>query len=195
MTLKYFSVASGIAGFERALKDHEIVGYSEIDKDAISVYEKHFPNHKNYGDFTKIDYATLPDFDIAVGGLPCQPYSICGNRFGADDERDLFGAFYEMLKVKKPRMFIVENVPGMMVSGGSIDAICTDLCSLGYEIDVYTVDASDCGVPQKRIRIFICGRYHGKTLDGTQYCIHKKKLKPKREDHMSNCWRDIRKRC
>lgn len=73
--LTYFSTFSGVGGFEVALHkvfpDVTCLGFSEIDKYAISVYLKHFPNHKNYGDITKIDIDKLPDFDLLVGGFPC----------------------------------------------------------------------------------------------------------------------------
>ena len=58
------------------------VGYSEIDKPAISVYERHFKGVKNYGDITKINTEQLPDFDCLVGGFPCQAFSIAGRRRG-----------------------------------------------------------------------------------------------------------------
>ena len=73
--LKVFSMFSGIGGFEVGLVnssyDFEVVGFSEIDKYAVSIYQKHFPGHKNYGDATKINTDDLPDFDLLVGGFPC----------------------------------------------------------------------------------------------------------------------------
>lgn len=73
--LRVFSVFSGIGGFELGLLnseyEFEIVGYSEIDKWAISIYEKNFKDVKNYGDTTEINTRELPDFDLLVGGFPC----------------------------------------------------------------------------------------------------------------------------
>ena len=78
--MKYFSACSGIGGFElgiqRVFPEAECVGFSEIDKYAIQVYSKHFPTHKNYGDITQV--TDLPDFDLFVGGFPCQPFSVAG---------------------------------------------------------------------------------------------------------------------
>ena len=117
--MKYFSTFSGIGGFEKAIQDvfpdWECVGYSEIDKYAIQIYKKHFPNHKNYGDITKIDIKNLPDFDLLLGGSPCQDLSISKmNRQGLQGEKSkLFFKFIEILEVKKPKFFLLENVASM----------------------------------------------------------------------------------
>ena len=79
---------SGIGGFELGLpKEWECVGYSEINKYADKVYQFHFPNHKNYGDATKIDAEQLPNFDLICGGFPCQSFSIAGKRKGFSDKK------------------------------------------------------------------------------------------------------------
>ena len=119
MEIKYFSTFSGIGGFEKAIHDiipnAKCVGFSEIDKYAKSVYLKHFPSHKDYGDITKIDIQALPDFDLLVGGSPCQDLSIAKkDRKGLQGDRSgLFYKFVEILKVKKPKYFILENVFSM----------------------------------------------------------------------------------
>ena len=69
------------------LQQWECVGYSEIDKYAIQVYEKHFKGVKNYGNARDIIPGDLPDFDILVGGFPCQSFSIAGKRGGFEDTR------------------------------------------------------------------------------------------------------------
>jgi len=117
--MKYFSAFSGIGGFEQAIHsvfpDAECVGFSETDKYAIQVYKKHYPNHKNYGDITKIDITGLPDFDMLVGGSPCQDLSIAKkDRKGLrGDKSRLFYKFVEILEKKKPRWFLLENVASM----------------------------------------------------------------------------------
>ena len=88
---------------------------SEIDKYAIQVYEKHFPNHKNYGDITKIQSNSLPDFDLLVGGFPCQSFSIAGKRGGFEDTRGTL--FFEIARIigeKQPRLLLLENVKGLL---------------------------------------------------------------------------------
>lgn len=116
--MKYLSLFSGIGGFEKAIQDiipeAECVGFSEIDKYAISVYQRHF-QHKNFGDISKIDIENLPDFELLVGGSPCQDLSIAKkDRKGLDGSRSgLFYKYVEILKVKKPKWFILENVNSM----------------------------------------------------------------------------------
>jgi DNA (cytosine-5)-methyltransferase 3A len=117
--MKYFSTFSGIGGFENGIlanfPDAQCVGYSEIDKFAIQAYESHFPTHKNYGDITQIDIPNLPDFDLLVGGPPCQDLSIAKkDRQGLSGSRSgLFWKFVEILRIKKPKWFLMENVNSM----------------------------------------------------------------------------------
>lgn len=116
--IKYFSMFSGIGGFElgiqRAIKQSECIGFSEINKDAITVYNKHF-EHKNYGNATAIDPRELPDFDLLVGGFPCQAFSIAGKRAGFEDTRGtLFFEIARILSVKKPKLCVLENVEGLL---------------------------------------------------------------------------------
>lgn len=78
--IKYFSTFSGIGGFELGIDNAaaelgiatECIGFSEVDKFATSVYQRHFPNTRNYGDITKINTDELPDFDLLVGGFPAK---------------------------------------------------------------------------------------------------------------------------
>ena len=105
--ITYFDSFSGIGGFALAIQDiipnAECVGFSEIDKYAKQIYLKHFPDHKDYGDITQIDIANLPDFDLLVGGSPCQDLSIAKkDRKGLQGDRSgLFFKYVEILKIKK----------------------------------------------------------------------------------------------
>ena len=114
-TIKYFSMFSGIGGFEHGIEkantqtQFECVGYSEIDKYAVSIYEKHYPNHINYGDATRINTEDLPSFEFLVGGFPCQAFSIAGKRRGFDEARGtLFFEIARVLRDKKPTYFLLE---------------------------------------------------------------------------------------
>jgi len=137
------------------------IGFSEIDKYATKVYQHHFPTHKNYGDITKIDEKELPDFDLLVGGFPCPSWSIAGKRGGFEDLRgQLVFDIIRILRGKKPRMFVLENVKGILShdKGNSMEVICEALCESGYAIDFEVLNSKDFGVPQNRERVFIIGK-------------------------------------
>lgn len=142
-----------------ALQQPHCVGFSEIDKYAVQNYSKHF-NHKNYGDISKIDWNTVPDFDLLTGGSPCQDFSIAGKRAGIKGERSgLVWEYIRCLEEKKPRYFIWENVKGVMSSRGGFDFanILTAFSEAGYDLQWQVLNAKDFGVPQNRERIFIIG--------------------------------------
>ena len=139
------------------------VGYSEIDKYAIQIYEKHF-NHRNYGDITTLDPATLPDFDLLVGGFPCQSFSIAGKRRGfADTRGTLFFDIARILQTKKPRLLLLENVKGLLShdNGQTFKTIISTLDELGYDLQWQVLNSKNHGVPQNRERIFIVGHLRG----------------------------------
>jgi len=142
------------------LEQWECIGYSEINKYAIQIYEKKFPKHKNYGDITKINTKELPDFDLLIGGVPCQSWSIAGKRGGFDDERgNMWFQCFRILKAKQPKFFLFENVKGLLShdGGNSMERICEELCKCEYAIDFEVLNSKDFGVPQNRARVFIIG--------------------------------------
>lgn len=161
--MKYLSLFSGIGGFEIGIensnKDFECVGYSEIDKFAMNIYENHF-DHKNYGDITKAEVSELPDFDLLVGGFPCQSFSIAGKGLGFEDTRGtLFFDIIRVLIVKKPKYFLLENVRNLLShdKGNTFSTMMSNLLALGYNIRWDVLNSKDFGVPQSRERIYIRG--------------------------------------
>ena len=170
-TIKYFSMFSGIGGFEYGIEkantqtDFECVGYSEIDKYAVSIYEKNYPNHINYGDATKINPKDLPDFEFLVGGFPCQAFSIAGKRRGFNEARGtLFFEIARILRDKKPRYFLLENVKGLLSheGGETLETIFRVCDELGYNVSWAIYNSKNYGVPQNRERVFIKGYFRGK---------------------------------
>ena len=139
------------------------IGYSEIDKYAIQIYEKHF-NHKNYGDITKIDETSLPDFDLLVGGFPCQAFSIAGKRGGFEDTRGtMFFEIVRIIREKQPRLLLLENVKGLLShdKGRTFYTIISTLNELGYDLQWQVLNSKNHGVPQNRERVFIIGHLRG----------------------------------
>ena len=173
--MRYFSMFSGVGGFElgiqRAFDNRpnirngaECVGYSEIDKYAIKVYERNFSGHTNFGDATNINPTELPDFDLLVGGFPCQAFSIAGKRAGFDDTRGtLFFDIARILKEKQPRNLVLENVKGLLSHDGgrTFTTILGVLADLGYFVEWQVLNSKNFGVPQNRERVFIVGHFGG----------------------------------
>lgn len=154
-------LSSESSGFSLASSVRPVcVGFSEIDKYASAVLRYRFPNVKNYGDITKIDWSTVPDFDLLVGGSPCQDFSIAGKRQGLSGLRSgLFNEYVRCLEEKKPSHFIWENVKGVMSSGGGrhFGIILNSLAEAGYSLSWQVLNAKDFGVPQNRERVFVVG--------------------------------------
>ena len=166
--VKVFSMFSGIGGFELGLEQsnlpHELVGYSEIDNYAISVFQSKFKGVKNYGDATRIRGDELPDFDLLVGGFPCQAFSVAGLQKGFDDTRGTL--FFDIARVcseKRPRYLVLENVKGLLShdKGKTFQTILRVLSDLGYGIEWQVLNSKDFGVPQNRERVFIVGYLGG----------------------------------
>jgi DNA (cytosine-5)-methyltransferase 1 len=139
------------------------IGYSEIDKYAINTYEGHY-EHRNYGDATAIDANGLPDFELLVGGFPCQAFSIAGKRRGFDDTRGtLFFDVARILKHKRPRHLVLENVKGLLSheQGETFQTILGVLADLGYRVEYMVLNSKNFGVPQNRERVYIVGHLRG----------------------------------
>jgi DNA (cytosine-5)-methyltransferase 1 len=236
--MKYFSMFSGIGGFEYGIQrlcnqreeisrgrteigseegqseqllrptDFEglsCVGYSEVDKYAIEIYEKHFGSnvqssegiqqrgdnkylpspdgsklssesfcsykegidgHKAFGNVETITWDDVPDFDLLVGGFPCQAFSVAGKRMGFDDCRGtMFFEIARCLRKKQPSVFLLENVKGLLShnKGETFTTILTTLDELGYNVQWQVLNSKDFGVPQNRERVFIVGYLRGQS--------------------------------
>ncbi len=158
--IKLFEMFAGYGGASFALKkigiEHEVVGYSEIDKYAIQCYEQ---NHKgkNYGDCTKINPNELPDFDLLTGGFPCQAFSVAGKGLGELDTRGtLFHEIIRIAEVKKPKMMLLENVKGITFKKHqeTFQKILNELDRIGYVVKWKVLNSKDYGIPQNRERVF-----------------------------------------
>lgn len=162
---KYLSVFTGIGGFDIPLleRSFECIGWSEIDKYAIEVFKMNFPEeaNKNVGDITQIDCNELEDFDILVGGSPCQSFSISKrNRNGLEGKSGLFEHYVRILREKQPRWFIWENVRGVLSCNKGEDwkYICKAFGDAGYNFYWQLLNTKDYGVPQSRPRIYVVGQ-------------------------------------
>ena len=167
----FIDLFAGIGGFHLAFHNvgAECVFASEWDNAARLTYETNFkkisPNifDKGHfvGDITKVDKKSIPDFDILCAGFPCQPFSQAGYRKGfADIRGTLFFEIAEIIKIKKPKAFFLENVRGLYSHDGgrTFETIKRALMDdLGYSFHHSIVKASDHGLPQHRPRLFMVG--------------------------------------
>ena len=158
--MKFLELCAGIGGFRQALENLgcECVGWSEIDKYAIKLYSAWYNDDCNFGDVTKIEAETLPDFDLLVGGFPCQAFSIAGKRMGFDDTRGtIFFDFARIMKAKKPKFAIFENVKGLLNHDGgkTYETILQTLNELGYDAQWGILNTKFHGLPQNRERVYI----------------------------------------
>jgi len=149
-------------GLRRSGVNHNVVGYSETDKDAIELYHYNFPDIHNYGDITLINPEEVPDFDLFTGGFPCQPFSTVGKRQGQEDERGrgtLFGDIIRICEAKQPQYILLENVKGLRTGKmkATFDIILDELHRIGYDTKAVVLNSKDYGVPQTRERLWIFG--------------------------------------
>ena len=158
--MKFLELCAGIGGFRQALENLgcECVGYSEIDKHAIKLYSAWYNDECNFGDITKIEAEKLPDFELLVGGFPCQAFSIAGKRGGFNDTRGtIFFDFARIMKAKKPKFAIFENVKGLLNHDGgkTYETMLRTLDELGYNAQWGILNTKFHGLPQNRERVYI----------------------------------------
>jgi DNA (cytosine-5)-methyltransferase 1 len=164
---KIVSLFSGCGGLDLGFiqAGMEVIWANDILESAVETYKKNIGNHIFCKDITKIKDDDIPDnFDILIGGFPCQGFSIANNKRAMDDKRNfLYKEMLRIIKVKKPKYFVAENVKGLlsMEKGKVIEMIIKDFESVGYKVDYKLVKASDYGVPQHRERVFIIGNRIG----------------------------------
>lgn len=141
----------------------DVVYAVDNDPYCTKIYNANFEHKCQIMDVRDIDPRKLPDFDVLVGGFPCQSFSISAQnppRLGYKDERGmLFFEMVKILKVKRPRAFIAENVKGLLSANKkkAFPMIIKEFSEAGYHVQYYLVNASKFGVPQKRERVIIIG--------------------------------------
>ncbi|MFA5365328.1 MAG: DNA (cytosine-5-)-methyltransferase, partial [Candidatus Bathyarchaeia archaeon] len=152
-------------GRQQCARNFKIVWANEWDKYACQIYRKNFGEKElTEGDIRKIDTADIPDFDIGVGGFPCQPHSLAGKRKGFSEERgEVFHQIIRIARAKKPKMLLLENVKGLLSSeqGKAFGTVLEELGNIGYWVEWKTLNSKYFGVPQNRERVFIIGHLRG----------------------------------
>lgn len=169
--LTFFDMFSGIGGFKIALgkAGFKCVGYCDNDKYATKLYREFFNTEEEiyFDDATTIRTDELPDFDILCAGFPCQAFSIAGKRRGFNESRGtMFFEVARILRDKKPKYFILENVKGLLnhERGGTFATIVKILSDLGYSTQWQVLNSKFFGVPQNRERVLLVGCLTGECI-------------------------------
>ncbi len=154
--------------------DYKVIGYSEFDKYASELFDTNHRDEngkllKNWGDITQIDPNDLPDFDMFMGGFPCQPFSSAGMQMGTEDPYGrgaMLGHIIRICKVKKPKYLFLENVKGF--THGKFqpihDQLVKDLKEMGYgdpPLAKAVLNSKDYGIPQNRERLWMFAQLGG----------------------------------
>jgi DNA (cytosine-5)-methyltransferase 1 len=181
----FIDLFAGIGGFHIAMHEQggQCVFASELDKFARQTYEANFkdisPQIFKNGNFNvditdpKLDYNTIPEFDVLCGGFPCQPFSHAGLKKGFSDTRGtLFFNIQEIITAKIeahkkdkttkiPKVILLENVKGFKNhdKGNTFKTIEKVLNDMGYEVNTAVLNSKHFGVPQNRERFFIVAWY------------------------------------
>lgn len=181
--IRVFEGFAGYGGASYGLKrmknnipeiDYEVIGYSEVDKYASQLFDANHKslsgaNIKNWGDITKIDPSELPDFDMFMGGFPCQPFSSAGMQKGEEDPYGrgaMLGHIIRICRIKRPKYIFLENVKGF--THGKFqpihDQLISDLSEMGYGINPLAkavLNSKDYGIPQNRERLWMFAQLGG----------------------------------
>ncbi|WP_195594091.1 DNA cytosine methyltransferase [Streptococcus oralis] len=173
MTLTFLDFFYGVGGFRHGLElaGMKCIGFCEKDKFARKSYEAMYDTKGEWfhDDITTIDPTRLPKADLWCAGSPCQNVSIAGKRAGLYGERSgLFFTFVELIKSQKeedkPEWVLLENVKGLLSSGGGRDYLdyLSILDESGYDLEWQVFNSKDYGVPQNRERIYTIGHLRRK---------------------------------
>lgn len=147
-------------GKEYKKLDTKIIWANDNDLSAVETYKANFGNHIVHKDIMEVPSEEIPEHDILIGGFPCQAFSIVGQRNGLNDPRGLlFEEMVRILRDKKPKAFIAENVKGLVniEKGSVLKHIIERFSEAGYIVEYKILHSADYGIPQKRERVFIVG--------------------------------------
>ena len=155
------SFFAGVGGIDYGFQEegYESIYANEIDEYAIKTYEENFNIKVDNRDIRTVEADEIPDFDIMLGGFPCQAFSVAGHREGFNDERGtLFFQLERIFIEKKPKVIFLENVKNLTGHdrGQTFRTILMKLESAGYAVKYQVLNSMEYGdVPQNRERIYI----------------------------------------
>lgn len=158
---RFIDLFAGIGGIRIPFQElgGDCVFSSEWDQFAQKTYRVNFGETPS-GDITQIESSSIPDFDILLGGFPCQPFSSAGLKKGfADTRGTLFFEIERIIRDKRPKAFLLENVKQLQThdKGRTLKVILAHIKDLDYYVKYVVLRAGDFGVPQNRERTYIVG--------------------------------------
>tara|TARA_Y100001938_G_C8097264_1_gene438997 strand:+ start:2988 stop:4106 length:1119 start_codon:yes stop_codon:yes gene_type:complete len=165
--VNHLDLFSGIGGFSLGMKQagikHGWHGYSDIDKYANNIFRRHFNEAEELGGIESIQLRSMPRLDIVTFGFPCQDLSIAGKRGGLRASRS--GLFFEAMRIiraKRPRYIVFENVKGLLSSNEGYDFIVClqEIANSGYDGQWQLLNTR-WFLPQNRERVFFVGHLRG----------------------------------
>lgn len=164
MIKTFFDFCSGIGAGRLGLEQCGLkcVGHSDSSKIADTTYMLMHDSaeDKNFGNLKKLNKDNLPDFDLLIAGFPCQTFSVIGRQCGFNDDRgQIIFQISRILREKKPKCFLLENVKGLVThdKGQTIKKITQELEDSGYSTIYKVISSLNCGVPQMRQRVYFVG--------------------------------------
>lgn len=160
--MKVISLFAGAGGLDLGFKKagFDIVLANEYDSAIWETYERNHNTKLIKDDIRNVDSNLFPDCDGVIGGPPCQSWSEAGSLRGINDPRgQLFYEYIRILKDKKPKFFLAENVKGMMAQrhNSAVHDIIREFEEAGYDVFINLLNANDYGVAQDRKRVFYVG--------------------------------------
>lgn len=172
----------GCGGFSKGFEEAGFNVRFGVDlwNDATVTYKKNFPNAVVLNeDITKVTGKSIMDMcgmkyedvDVIIGGPPCQGFSVSGKRLIDDERNKLYKSFVDLVAEIKPKMFVMENVPGLvrLFDGKVGEQVVEDFTNIGYTVKNRILSADNYGVPQQRKRVFFVGVNNEKFSDPDSY--------------------------
>ncbi|MEV4421949.1 DNA cytosine methyltransferase [Patulibacter sp. NPDC049589] len=158
-----YSGAGGLdLGFQQA--GFELQWAIDFDRHAVETYNRNIADHAVCGDVLQHDPPPGLRPDVLIGGPPCQGFSVIGRMNPSDERSKHVFHFLDVVADLRPRAFVMENVKALAVNerwAGIREGLRKRAKSLGYEVDVFVLNASHYGVPQARERMFLIGYRDG----------------------------------
>jgi DNA (cytosine-5)-methyltransferase 1 len=161
------SLFSGLGGLDWGFVEagFDVVWTNDVELEAVASYALNFKSSPICADLMSYPLEQIPAADVVIGGPPCQSFSLVGRRRSDDPRGALVFRFLEVIRHLRPRVFVMENVPGMAASrldGGRLtEVLAGEFEALGYRTDAFKLVATNYLVPQRRKRLFLVGSLAG----------------------------------